>query len=92
MILRCMIALYTHKYPVEIYKLGLEVSRKLPEGWYLRAQIHDSLVTIGPNSLYKEAQQIVGDVMAQPWKELDNLFIKVEHSYSGMGKSLGDCK
>lgn len=92
MMLRCMVALYPSIYPSEIRNLGLNVARELPSGWYLRAQIHDSMVTIGPDEFKDEAMDVVGAVMGQKWPELNDLAIHVEHSYSGKGGSWGDCK
>lgn len=89
---RMMIALYPDD-PVcgeAIAALRIDIVGKMPEPWDLRIQVHDALVSQGPDETHAEAARITEAVMTQPWRELDGFAFKVDTEYST--KSWGDIK
>jgi hypothetical protein len=91
-VLRMMTACHASRFPKEVEALNLHTIGDLPEGWRLCGQVHDSLVLQGPAESYKECATIVGQVMIQPWKELDNFQLGIETEWGGKGQPWGACQ
>jgi hypothetical protein len=53
-------------------------------------QVHDSLPAQGPIENYKDVAFGMKQVMAQPWKELEEFHLDVDFGWSI--KSWGECK
>lgn len=91
-VLRMMIGIHAQRFQKILEELNLSVTCNLPEGWRLCGQVHDSLVLQGPSESYKECATMVGQVMTQPWRELDNFRLGIEIEWGGRGEPWGACK
>jgi uracil-DNA glycosylase family 4 len=90
MVLRMMIAHYPSRFGTEIMDMQLAVVADLCEAWRIALQVHDDIVTIGPDESYLEQAQRSRAIMTMPWKELDGFAFQVETKYSTT--SWGDSK
>ena len=58
--------------------------------WRMALQVHDDIVTIGPDETHLEQAQRSRAIMTMPWRELDGFAFRVETKYST--QSWGDAK
>lgn len=80
--IRCCIALYPEHFGDELLKLPVKTVFRMPESWRLVAEIHDSIITTGPDETSKDMAIGLKAVMSQEWPELDgfSIAVDVEHS------------
>jgi DNA polymerase I-like protein with 3'-5' exonuclease and polymerase domains len=90
MVLRMMIAHYPSRFGTEIMAMQLAVVADLYCDWRMALQVHDDIVTIGPDETHLEQAQRSRAIMTMPWKELDGFAFRVETKYST--QSWGDAK
>jgi hypothetical protein len=87
-----MIAHYPTQWRDEIRELKLERTGDFMPGWFINAQVHDSLLLQGPACDWEKQAEITKAVMTQPWMELDGFKLDVEVKVGGPGQSWADLK
>lgn len=92
MVLRMMIAHYPSRREMikPLRNLQLDMVGDICKGWRMAAQVHDSLVLMGPSIHTKEQADRSSRIMTQPWKELGGFKFEVDIKMSE--KSWGDCE
>lgn len=91
MVLRMMIAHYPYAYWNEgvIKKLALRETLDIIPRWRMVAQVHDSIVLMGPQEGTTLQEARSKRIMTQKWSQLDEFAFKVESKSST--ESWGDC-
>ena len=79
--IRCCIALYPDEFERELRELKLNTVFKMPENYRIIAEIHDEIVTTGPDETHRQMAIGLKAVMTQPWKELDGFYLDVKVEY-----------
>lgn len=84
MVLRMMIAHFpSHERCKEpIFNLKLHTFMELVPLWRMCAQVHDSIVLMGPDSSHREQFERSHSIMTMPWSELDGFKFQCDAKYS----------
>lgn len=91
-IIRAMIGHYPSRFSKECSALGLQVTGNLEPGWFLSAQIHDSLVMQGPPVGMADQLSKTKAIMTQPWQELQGFALGVESKAGEVDGDWGSLK
>ena len=79
--IRCCIALYPNWFPRELQELKLHTVFVIPKDYRIIAEIHDEIITTGPDESHRQMAIGLKAVMTQPWKELDGFYLDVAVEY-----------
>ena len=93
--LRCMIAMHHTKLSNVLNydpckNLGLTTYGDYLPNWRMSVQVHDSIVSHGPEETMMQTARFKQAVMCQPWRELDGFKLDVDIEWST--KSWGEVK